>query len=126
MTEKTPNRTTFWLYKLHAGVILAASALGMLLSFGAQAGGIHWAAAFVAPILGPWSQTLSPNTHPMSVWTIEYTVFAECLGVALVCSMLGTYFAKTRWLRHASIGVSAFGLVVWVLSGLAKVVLEMH
>jgi tellurite resistance protein TehA-like permease len=62
----------------------------------------------------------------MSVWTIEYTVFAECLGVALVCSMLGTYFAKTRWLRHASIGVSAFGLVVWVLSGLAKVVLEMH
>ena len=40
---------------------------GVLISYAAQPGGISQYNAFLAPILGPWSQILPPNSHPVSV-----------------------------------------------------------
>ena len=99
---------------------------GVLLSFTAQPGGISQSNAFLAPLLGPWSQTLPPNPHPVSVWSLEHTVFAKCLTVVLVFSIVGSYLAINRWLRYTSTGIASLALVTWVLAGLLKVVSQLH
>jgi len=99
---------------------------GVLLSFTAQPGGISQSNAFLAPFLGPWSQTLPPNPHPVSVWSAKYSLFAKCLTAILVFSLVGSCLATDSWLGHTSTGTAVFVIVVWVLAGLLKVVLELH
>ncbi len=99
---------------------------GVLLSLTAQPGGITQSNAFLAPFHGPWSQTLPPNPHPVSVWSAEYALFAKCLTVVLVFSIVGSYLAINRWLRYTSTGMAVLTLVVWVLAGLMKVVSQLH
>ena len=99
---------------------------GVLLSYTAQPGGISQYNAFLAPFLGPWSQTLPPNPHPVSVWSAQYSLFAKCLAVVLVFSIIGSCLPTDRWLRYTATGTAVFVIVVWVLAGLMKVVSQLH
>ena len=99
---------------------------GVLISYTAQPGGISQSNAFLAPFLGPWSQILPPNSHPVSVWSAQYLVFARCLAVVLVFSIIGSCLATGRWLRYTSTVTAVFAIVVWVLAGLMKVVSQLH
>ena len=107
-------------------ICLLAAFFGLLLSFTAQPGGITQSNAFLAPFLGPWSQTLPPNPHPVSTWSPQKTAFAKCLTVILVFSLAGSYLAFSRWLRCMSTGIAILVVVIWVLAGLLKVVSQLH
>jgi hypothetical protein len=109
------------------GLLLFAPAFfGVLLSYTAQPGGISQSNAFIAPFLGPWSQTLRPNPHPMSTWSAEYSLFATCLTVVLVLSVIGSCLATKDWLSYSAAGIAVLALVVWALAGLGKVVSQLH
>jgi len=89
------------------GLLLVVPAFfGVLLSFTAQPGGISQSNAFIAPFLGPWSQTLPPNPHPMSTWSAEYELFTKCLTAVLVLSVIGSYLPIDRWLRYPATGIA--------------------
>ena len=120
------KRRLFRLSILYGLLCLFPAFLGVFLSFTAQPGGITGADAFVAPFLGPWSQTLSPNPHPVSVWSAQYAAFARCMAVVLIFSLAGSYLTPNRWLRSTSTGMAVLTLVVWVLAGLMKVVSQLH
>ena len=120
------KRGIFLLTIVYAGVCLLAACCGMVFSFGAQRGGISQANAFLAPLMGPRSQTLSPNPHPVSVWSPQYALFARCLTVILAFALIGSYLGVSRWLRRTAIALAVPSLVIWVLAGLMKVVLELH
>ena len=108
------------------GLLIFISAfLGVLISFTVQPGGISQSNAFIAPFLGPWAQTLRPNPHPVSTWFAEYALFARCLTVVLVLSVIGSYLATNDWLRYPATGMAVLALVVWVLAGLMKVVSQL-
>ena len=108
------------------GLLLVIPAFfGVLLSFTAQPGGISQSNAFIAPFLGPWSQTLRPNPHPVSTWSAEYELFAKCLTAVLVLSVIGSYLATNDWLRYPATGTAVLSLIVWVLAGLMKVVSQL-
>jgi hypothetical protein len=98
---------------------------GVLISYTAQPGGISQYNAFLAPFLGPWSQILQPNSHPMSVWSAQYSLFAKLLTVVLVFSIIGSCLATNRLLRYTATGVAVFVIIVWVLAGLMKVVSQL-
>jgi len=106
-------------------ICLVVACFGVLLSFTAQPGGISQYNAFIDPFLGPWSQILPPNSHPVSVWSAEYALFAKCLTAVLVLSIAGSYLVIYRWLRYTSTGIAVISLVVWVLAGLMKVVSQL-
>jgi len=106
-------------------LFLLPAFLGVLLSFTAQPGGITQSNAFLAPFLGPWSQTLPPNSHPVSTWSAQHELFAKCLTVILVFSIAGSYFIRSFWLGYTSTVVAVLALVVWVLAGLGKVVSQL-
>ena len=127
MNQKLSILRRFLLLSIIYGLICLLSAFfGQGLSYAAQPGGITQSNAFVAPFLGPWSQTLPPNAHAVSEWSLQYTVFAKCLTVVLAFSLVASWFATTPWLRHMSTGVAILTLLVWVLSGLLKVVSQLH
>lgn len=110
---------------IYGMLIFIPAFLGVLISFTAQPGGISQSNAFIAPFLGPWSQTLPPNPHPMSTWSAEYELFAKCLTAVLVLSVIGSYLAANDWLRYPATGMAVLALVVWVLAGLMKVVSQL-
>ncbi|MDX9974165.1 MAG: hypothetical protein RBU21_14365 [FCB group bacterium] len=95
------------------------------MSTGAQRGGITFGNAILAVLLGPWSEILPPNAHAISSWNVEHTLFAICLTALLGFTVAGSWFAKRRWLRYSSTGVSVLALVGWVLAGLLKVATEL-
>lgn len=99
--------------------------LGVLISFTAQPGGISQHNAFIAPFLGPWAQILPPNPHPVSTWSAKYELFAKCLTVVLVLCILGSFLVPNDLLRYMSTGVAVCALVLWVLAGLMKVILQL-
>jgi hypothetical protein len=107
-------------------LLLIPANLGVLMSFTAQPGGISQADAFIAPFLGPWAQTLRPNPHPVSTWSAEYALFAKFLSAVLVLSIIGSYLPGNRWLRYPATGMAVLALIIWVLAGLMKVVLQLH
>ena len=107
-------------------LLLVPAFFGVLLSFTAQPGGISQSNALIAPFLGPWSQTLPPNSHPVSTWSAEYSLFAKCLTLVLAVSVIGSCLATDRWLRYPATGIAVIVIVVWVLAGLMKVVLQLH
>ena len=108
------------------GLLLLVTAFcGVLLSFTAQPGGISQSNAFIAPFLGPWSQTLRPNPHPVSTWSAEYELFAKCLAVILVLSIIGSFLIPNDLLRFMVTSVAVLTLIVWVLAGLMKVVSQL-
>ncbi len=111
---------------LCSALCLLAAASGVVLSFGAQPGGLTPLNAFLAPFLGPWSQILPPNPHPIGVWSAEYTLFARFLTVVLVFALAGSYLSVSDWLRRASIALAVPALLIWVLAGLMKVVSQLH
>ena len=96
-----------------------------LISYTAQPGGISQYNAFLAPFLGPWSQILPPNSHPVSVWSAQYALFAKLLTVVLVFSIIGSSLATNRLLRYTSTGTAVFVILFWVLAGLMKVVSQL-
>jgi len=98
---------------------------GVLISYTAQPGGISQSNAFLAPFFGPWSQILPPNSHPVSVWSAQYALFAKLLTVVLVFSIIGSCLAGYRWLRFTATGIAVFVIIVWVLAGLMKVVSQL-
>ncbi len=108
------------------GLILLFTAFcGVLLSFTAQPGDISQSNAFIAPFLGPWSQTLRPNPHPVSTWSAEYELFTKCLTVVLVLSVISSYLATNIWPKYLATGMAVCSLIVWVLAGLMKVVSQL-
>jgi len=125
-TLVSSKRGIFLLSIVYGGVCLLAACCGVLLSFAAQPGGIGHSNAFVAPLMGPWSQTLPPNPHPVSVWSPQYALFARCLTVILAFALAGSYLGVSRWLRCTAIALAVPSLVIWVLAGMMKVVLELH
>jgi len=109
------------------GLLLFVTAFfGVLLSFTAQPGGISQSNAFIAPFLGPWSQTLRPNPHQVSTWSAEYELFTKCLTVVLVLSIIGSILVPNDLLRYTTTAVAVVALLIWVLAGLMKVVLQLH
>ena len=116
----------FILSVIYGLLLLVPAFFGVLLSYTAQPGGISQSNAFIAPFLGPWSQTLRPNPHPVSTWSAEYSLFAKCLPAVLVLSIIGSYLATKDWLRYPAAGMAVLALVVWVLAGLGKVVSQLH
>lgn len=121
-----PKRRILVLSMTYGLLCLVSACFGVSLSFAAQPGGITQSNAFIAPFLGPWSQTLPPNPHPVSTWSAEHAAFAKCLTVVLMLSVVGSYLASSRWLTYTSTGVAVLALVVWVLAGLMKVVSQLH
>lgn len=111
---------------VYGTLCLVAACFGMVMSFAAQPGGISHANAFLAPFLGPWSQTLPPNPHPVSVWSAQYALFAKMLTLILAFALAGSVLSVSRWLRNLSIAVGVPALVIWVLAGLMKVVSQLH
>ena len=124
--ELFPKRRILVLSTTYGLLCFLAAILGVLLSITAQPGGITQSNALLAPFLGPWSQTLPPNPHPVSVWSAEYAMFAKCLGLGLAFSLAGSYLAPGRWLRYVSTGTAVLLLMAWVLTGLMKVVSQLH
>ena len=106
-------------------VLLIGSLFGLMLSFAAQPGGISQSNAFIAPFMGPWSQSLRPNPHPVSTWSAKYALFAKSLTLALVLFLAGSYIAVNDFLRHISTVFAVFALLLWVLAGLMKVVSQL-
>jgi len=98
---------------------------GVLISYTAQPGGISQYNAFLAPFLGPWSQILPPNSHRVSTWSAQYALFARLLTVVLVFSVIGSCLAGYRWLRYTATGIAVIVIIVWVLAGLMKVVMQL-
>lgn len=110
---------------VYAGICLVAACLGVLMSFGAQPGGISHLNASIAPMFGPWSQTLPPNPHPVSTWTAQYALFAKMLTVILAFAVVGSVLPVSRWLRDLSLIIAVPALIIWVLTGLMKVISQL-
>jgi len=106
-------------------LFLVPAFFGVLISYTAQRGGISQYNAFLAPFLGPWSQILPPNSHRVSVWSAQYALFARLLTVVLVFSVIGSCLVAYRWLRYTATGIAVIVIIVWVLAGLMKVVVEL-
>jgi hypothetical protein len=98
---------------------------GVVISFAAQPGGISQSNAFIAPFLGPWSQTLPPNPHPVSTWSAGYKSFAKSLTLILVLSLVVSYLPVDDLIRYISAGIAVPTLLVWVLAGLIKVLSQL-
>jgi hypothetical protein len=115
-----------WLLTIiYGSLFILASLIGFTLSFAAQPGGISQSNALIAPFLGPWSQTLPPNRHPISTWSADYALFAKGLTLALVLVIAGSYLTANDWLCYISGGIAVFVVIIWVLSGLMKVVSQL-
>ena len=106
-------------------LFLLVALFGVILSFAAQPGGINQSNAFIAPFLGPWSKTLSPNPHPVSTWSAEYALFAKSMTLALFLCLAGSYLNANGLLRNISTGIAVIVIIVWLLSGLMKVVSQL-
>jgi hypothetical protein len=110
---------------VYSVIIFIVAFLGVLISFTAQPGGINQYNAFIAPFLGPWAQTLPPNSHPISTWSAGYDLFAKCLTVILVLSVIGSFVLPNDLLRYTATSVAVVSLIIWVLAGLMKVVTQL-
>ncbi|MBN2592545.1 MAG: hypothetical protein JXA81_03480 [Sedimentisphaerales bacterium] len=106
-------------------LLLIPAFLGVLISFTAQPGGISQSNAFIAPFLGPWAQTLPPNSHPVSTWSARYDLFAKCITAVLVLSIIGSFLIPNNLLRYTATSVAVVSLIIWVLAGLMKVVSQL-
>jgi hypothetical protein len=106
-------------------IFVIGSLFGLMLSFAAQPGGISQSNALIAPFMGPWSQILRPNPHPVSTWSAEYELFAKSLTVVLVLSLACSFIVVNDTPRYISTIIAVPALVVWVLAGLMKVVSQL-
>ena len=106
-------------------LLLVPAFFGVLLSYTAQPGGISQSNAFLAPFIGPWSQILPPNSHPVRVWTAKYSLFTMCMTLVLAISITGSCLATNRMLRYSATGIAVFMIVFWGFAGLMKVVMQL-
>ncbi len=107
-------------------VFLVASALAVLISLGAQPGGINRINAFIAPIIGPWSKCLPPNSAELTAQELHtFSIYTFLFIVIVLFSSIASYYLKNRWIR---IIVKLIGYVViatWCLRGIGKVLSEL-
>jgi len=106
-------------------LFLLPAFLGVLISYTAQPGGISQYNAFLAPFFGPWAQILPPNSHPVSGWTAQYSLFAKLLTAVLVLSIIGSALAGYRWLRYTATGIAVCVIMFWTFVGFMKVVVQL-
>jgi hypothetical protein len=104
--------------------LIVPALLAVPLSATGQPGHITAGNAFFAPIMGPWSETLPPNAHPVSVWPP-----GQINKAAILSALLGIPILLSFVLKGKS-GVAAFVLavlllLVWAGHGLIKVILEL-
>ena len=82
---------------IYLTICLLPACFGVVLSLTAQPGGITQPNAFIAPIMGPWSQTLPPNAHHLNTWSPKFKAFAQILTAILAFSLIlgiGVTFAE--------------------------------
>jgi len=119
------ERRTRVLLIAYAVLCLLPAIGGVLLSLTAQPGGISAPNAFLAPFFGPWSQALAPNPHPPDTWSPPYTAFARCLAITLAFSLVGSLLVPRGWLRTLATLIAVPTLILWLLTGLMKVVSQL-
>ncbi|MBN2588702.1 MAG: hypothetical protein JXA96_02480 [Sedimentisphaerales bacterium] len=113
------------IFMIYVLICFVACSLGMLASFAAQPGGITQKNAFIAPLIGPWSQTLPPNSHPVRTWSEKYKTFAVILAIVLPLSMLGSFLFIDFLLSYTSTVIAILSLILWILLGLGKVLSQL-
>jgi hypothetical protein len=59
------------------------------------------------------------------MWSADYASFAKGLTLALVLAVAGSYLTANDWLCYLSSGIAVFVVILWVLSGLMKVVSQL-
>lgn len=108
----------------YALALMIPALLAVPLSAGGQPGHISAANAFLAPIMGPWSETLPPNAHPVSVWTPHLFNKAVILSVTLAVLILLSYVTKGKVAVTATVPAVLL-LLVWAGHGMIKVLIEL-
>ena len=108
-----------------AAFFLVAGAVGTAISQSAQPGGIGPVNAFLCPLLGPWSQVLPPNPHPVSGWSQTYFAGVVLWTVALVACLVGSCLSRIDLLRWATAALSVILITLWMLAGMLRVIMQL-
>jgi hypothetical protein len=98
--------------------------LAVPLSATGQPGHITSGNAFLAPFMGPWSETLPPNAHPVSGWPPQQIDKAVILSVATGGVILLSCVTRGKSAVTATV-LAVLLLLVWVGHGIMKVILEL-
>jgi hypothetical protein len=106
-------------------LFLLACAFSVVLSLGAQPGGISRANAFLSPIMGPWSSFLEPNALTLRMCTLSYLVVSGGLTAVLFLSVLTSYLVKNRIPANILMCVGVLSSVIWILYGIKRVCLDL-
>ena len=104
--------------------LLIPALLAVPLSAGGQPGHITGPNAFLAPIMGPWSETLPPNAHPVSGWPPQQLDKAVFLSAAIGCLLLLSQVTRGKTAVFATV-LAASLLILWAGLGMMKVLLEL-
>jgi hypothetical protein len=111
------------LYRPYLIIIFIFALIGMLISFGAQRGGINQLNGFIAPIIGPWSRFLDPN----GAYTLKrFDLYAAIVTVFLLASIYFAPRVKNKTVRIIAIIATCILVAVWCFTGLGKVLVEMR
>ena len=113
------------IFSIYFLICISACSLNVFVSHGAQPGGITQKNALITTLIGPWSQTLSPNPHPVKTWSEKYKTFAQILVVVLVLSILGSFLFIDSLLSYTSTVIAIASLSIWVLCGFVKVLSQL-
>ena len=113
------------IFMIYVIICFIACSLGVLASFTAQSGGITQTNALIAPLIGPWSQTLPPNSHPVRTWPENFRIFVIILTIVLLLSMLGSFLFINFLLSYISTVIAMLSLIIWVLLGFGKVLSQL-
>ena len=125
MSQAFSIRRTIILTCVYALICLLPALLGVVICLAGQPGCITQPNAFIAPFLGPWSQTLPPNPHYVNTWSPKFTMFAHLLAAILAFSIIGSNFAPSRALRYPATVIAIISLTLWSLCGLVKVLSQL-
>jgi hypothetical protein len=112
-------------YRSYLIILMAFAAIGMVLSFGAQPGGINQVNGFIAPLIGPWSRCLEPNPVRFGNWHTGDWQFVVSVTLLTWIPVAFAVRPKNRMVRVLTRLVAHSALIFWCLCGLGKVVLEM-
>lgn len=124
MADEGLKRLIGWTLAV-ACVVLVAGAVASTISRSAQPGGIGPGNAFLCPLLGPWSQVLRPNPHPVSGWSQANLAGVVLWTLALVACLLCSCLSRIDLLRWATAGLSAILITLWVLAGMLRVIVQL-
>lgn len=108
----------------YALALVMPALLAVPLSAGGQPGHITAGNAFLAPFLGPWSETLPPNAHPVSGWPPQQINKAVILSIAIGVPILLSCLTKGKIAGTATV-LGVLLLLVWAGHGMIKVIIEL-